>query len=114
MLDFKDHICLKPNEILAAILGGRMGLNESLTYIIAGRTGPTGKSWLRRKLDERGYKAFEISESLTLFRIVEFTDEKNHMIFDPFNEAVLIILNERLEDSIIKDAEKRIGISGIR
>lgn len=65
------------------------------TVIITGRPGPTGKSWLREELRAMGYNAIEITGSLYLF--VEYTDYKNHVVLDEFNNLVMVILNKTME-----------------
>ena len=67
--------------------------DHSKTYIILGRPGPTGKTWLQRKLTELGYTAIEISEEIALSQAVEYTDYRNHIIETP-SGATVIILNQ--------------------
>lgn len=67
------------------------------TYIITGKNGPTGKSWLCRELRRRGFKAFEINESLFRYVRIEFCDNCNHYVINELENSMLIILNERVE-----------------
>lgn len=65
------------------------------TIIIAGRPGPTGKTWLREELRAMGYNAIEISDAIAWF--VEYGDEKNHVAFDGLDNIYVVVLNKRLE-----------------
>mgnify|MGYP006874619200 CR=1 FL=1 len=62
-------------------------------YIICGRSGPTGKTWLANELRKAGHTAIEISEGINQF--VHYCDDKNHMVELGFNQIV-IILNKPL------------------
>ena len=68
--------------------------SKEYTYIITGKVGPTGKSWLCRELKSRGYNALEINESLTAFCHMEFHDDYNHYIINEREKLMIIILNE--------------------
>lgn len=63
-------------------------------YIILGRPGPTGKTWLCEALRHSGIKAFEISESV--YSLVRYDDLCNHYVVDHASKTVTIILNKRL------------------
>jgi hypothetical protein len=65
------------------------------TFIIFGRRGPTGKSWLCNGLKLYGFNAYEITESI--YPVVTFTDERNHVIENEMNRTIVIILNESLK-----------------
>lgn len=84
---------LSPERILEDILLGKFGEPETNTYIILGKSGPTGKTWLWNKLRECGFNAFEITEDI-LRSNVTFEDDRNHCIVDI--DHVTIILNENL------------------
>ena len=96
---FINHItklndCITTGHIVQAILYSDP--NHSKTYIILGRPGPTGKTWLQRKLTELGYAAIEISEEIALSQAVEYTDYRNHIIETP-SGATVIILNQWID-----------------
>ena len=62
--------------------------------IVTGKNGPTGKSWLTRELNEYGFNAIELSESIYPF--VQYKDDDNHVIVNHWQDYVLIVLNRRL------------------
>ena len=62
------------------------------TFIVLGRGGPTGKTWLSTGLKEYGFTAFEITESI--MTLVEYCDNKNHVIQNDVNNTITIVLNE--------------------
>lgn len=64
--------------------------NNSKTYIITGKSGRTGKTWLTEKLKENGLNAFEISEHI--YDKVSYIENSNAYI-DNMSDTVLIILN---------------------
>ena len=64
------------------------------TFIIMGKTGPTGKTRLCDNLNKAGFKAFEVSEHLT--GMVEYPDNENHYLVDETHKTVTIILNRRV------------------
>lgn len=63
-------------------------------YIITGRPGPTGKTFMREQLAKNGYKAIEISEDI--FDLVTYKDEENHYIVDHTKKQMVIVLNRPL------------------
>jgi hypothetical protein len=64
------------------------------TYIIIGRSGPTGKTWLCSKLNACGYKAIEISEDI--YHFVDYIDDKNHFHVNNAKKYVVIGMNKLL------------------
>ena len=72
--------------------------NTSWTFIVLGRGGPTGKSWLCRELQNLGFTAIELSESI--LPLVEYRDNGNHVIADGRNNAVIIVLNHSLREEV--------------
>lgn len=64
---------------------------QSRTYIILGRPGPTGKTWLQKKLTEFGYTAIEISEGIALSNAIEYKDDRSHIIDLPSGTTVIIL-----------------------
>lgn len=79
--------------LLHAEVQVRMGRKP--TYIICGKSGPTGKTWLWNKLRGAGYNAIEISEGINYF--VDYNDDQNHMYDMGFNQF-LIVLNKPLDN----------------
>lgn len=63
-------------------------------YIICGKGGPTGKSWLCNELRKAGHTAIEISEGIN--RFVDYRDNENHMCEVGFN--VIIVLNKYIDE----------------
>lgn len=86
---------LTPQSLLERITASETSMEY--TYIITGKNGPTGKSWLWRELRKRGYKAFEINESLFRYVRIEFCDNFNHYVINELDNSMLIILNELVE-----------------
>jgi hypothetical protein len=60
-------------------------------YIITGRPGPTGKTFLYNKLKENGYNAIEISEDIV--GLVDYRDRENHYFIDYTKKKLVIVLN---------------------
>lgn len=65
--------------------------DHSKTYIILGRPGPTGKTWLQKKLEDLGYNAIEISEAMALSDAIEYKDNNNHVVELPSGTTVVIL-----------------------
>ena len=84
---------ITPDDILKHILN--FNSRRDGTYVILGKPGPTGKTYLCNKLVTLGYNAVEISEGITLSDAVEYKDDANHIVEMPFDYTV-IILNQRL------------------
>lgn len=63
------------------------------TYIICGKSGPTGKTWLANELRKAGHTAIEISEGINPF--VYYRDDENHIFELGFNHFV-VTLNKPL------------------
>lgn len=61
------------------------------TYIILGKPGPTGKTWLQKKLEDLGYNAIEISEAMALSDAIEYKDNNNHIVELPSGTTVVIL-----------------------
>ena len=66
---------------------------KDYTVIIAGKTGPTGKTTLCKLLVNAGVNAIEISETLNHYVQYSKGCDKNDMIVDDWNKTVLVILN---------------------
>lgn len=78
----------------------RQHCGTDYTYVILGRSGPTGKTWLRNYLVEAGYNAVELSEDI--IGLVEYKDDKNHFIVNRMQKMVLIVLNHSIRKEIAK------------
>jgi hypothetical protein len=68
------------------------------TYVIFGKGGPTGKTYLCNSLRANGYNAIELSEDIC--GIVECHDNENHYLVYEHNKCLVIILNKRLPHHI--------------
>ena len=73
----------------------RSMLYGKATFIICGKGGPTGKSWLCNELKKAGHIAIEISEGIN--RFVSYDDDRNHMCEMGFNQVV-VVLNKRIDE----------------
>ena len=82
------------NRIFIDIIRDKVGDARDYTYIILGRPGKTGKTWLCNELRAHGFNAFEISEDVIDF--VRYKDEENHVIKNVYNKQVTIILNQAI------------------
>ena len=74
------------------------------TYIIFGRGGPTGKTYLCNRLRKNGHNAFELSEGI--IALVDYLDSSNHYLVYEQNKCVVIILNKRLPEHIYPGSKK--------
>lgn len=87
---------LTPSRILAYFTGNSFFQIEHVmspyTFIILGRGGPTGKTWLCNGLKKYGFKAFELSEST--FDLIDYPDEKNHVIKNDIDRTIVVVLNK--------------------
>lgn len=92
-----NHTPNKRDMSPAAILDmiASMGNPEEYTYIILGKPGPNGKTWLCDRLKSRGFKAIEISEDVIKY-VAYYERPGNSVTFDDFDKHVTIILNEPL------------------
>lgn len=66
--------------------------HREYTYIINGRSGPTGKTWLTNSLVEKGYRAMDVSEATPHYS----ADKNNYIYIDKKSKVVLIVLNREL------------------
>lgn len=85
------------SQIYEHIIANEAGDANLYTYIISGKPGPTGKTWLRNKLKEAGLRVHEITEHCVNF--VQYNDDENHFIRDGIDDTVIIILNRRIKRS---------------
>ena len=86
---------LSPISMLHRIINMNLREADSYTYIICGRSGPTGKTWLCNGLKYHGFHAIELSEDL--IGLVEYRDDKNHFIANERERSILSVLNELLK-----------------
>lgn len=64
-------------------------------YVILGKIGPTGKTWLWSKLKKDGFDAIELSENLV--DDIYYCGFKNYVRVNELDKIVIIILNKPLE-----------------
>lgn len=88
---------MTPAEVLRFIREMKNG--KEYVYIILGKPGPTGKSWLCARLNELGYNAIEISEDIGGF--VKYDDTDTHFRGDHFSKHVTIVLNRPLSEEVL-------------
>ncbi len=82
-----------PSRILDMLMTHTRSMDMvTYTYIVLGKPGPTGKTWLVDRLRSRGLTAMEIIPELNL--LVEYRDDRNHVFLDHENHQVLIVLNQ--------------------
>lgn len=99
MRDIKN---LNPNEILKKIINDPYKDLPGRTYIILGKSGPTGKTWLWNELKKLGLNAIEISEEINF--LVSYEDGQNHYLEGRFDNTV-IVLNKDIKRGIYKTEE---------
>lgn len=98
-----------PNDLLQDMLKHLDNPGE-YTYIIMGKPGPTGKTWLCNKLRQYGYNACEITESVCW--IVDYRDNGNYYLIKKPHRVVVIILNKPLEpakEMTLEEIEEKLG-----
>lgn len=86
---------MTPSRILRHIIGRKIDNAEEYVYVILGRTGATGKTWVCNGLKLNGFRAFEITEGI--YNLVDYTDDKNHLIVDDINKTAMIVLNNHFK-----------------
>ena len=69
--------------------------SKDWTYMILGRRGPTGKTYLWDQLRKNGYNVIEITEDINPF--IEYKDTKNHFFVYDSCKCVVIALNKPLK-----------------
>lgn len=74
-------------------------------YLILGKPGATGKTWLTQKLKEHGCQVAELSEELAPFLNA---DKFNHVIIDDLEKQVVIILNRDLPKQLWWKGRRRV------
>lgn len=89
----RHNIPCTPQEILDWITNSPKSV--AYDYIILGKSGPTGKTWLYDRLKERKYNVTELSEWIT--GLVNYPDDSNHIIINDVDMKMIIILNKPLE-----------------
>lgn len=64
------------------------------TYVIMGRSGPTGKTWLCNELNAKGFNAVEIAENS--FDLIDYNDNRNH--YRVYENHAVVVLNQILPE----------------
>lgn len=86
---------MSPEYIFRHLTGVAIGSPKDYTYIITGKTGPTGKTWLCNRFILDGYKAVEITQGLMF--ACEYLHNGNEYSINADNRTVVIILNRPLK-----------------
>ena len=81
---------MSPSRILETFINAK-GMYQDYTFVIMGRSGPTGKTWLCNQLRKYGFNAFEISEHI--YDKIHYRDDDNSYIPDHLYKQIVIILN---------------------
>jgi hypothetical protein len=68
------------------------------TYVILGKGGPTGKTWLTNGLTQLGYRAIELSEYM--YDDVEYIRDRNSFRIIEDQKCVVIILNKNIHKNV--------------
>lgn len=97
-----------PEEFLRMILK-RKDLYKGFTFVITGKGGPTGKTWLTEKLRHNGFNAVEVTEAMLGY--VDYNDDANHHAFNCAEKWVLIVLNTPL--NLSKKSSKKMTVAEI-
>jgi hypothetical protein len=87
----------------------RKDLYAGFTFVITGKGGPTGKTWLTEKLRRNGFNAIEITEAMLGY--VEYNDDANHYVVNGADKWGLIVLNKPLDLS--KKSSKKMTVAEI-
>lgn len=89
-------IVYKPTKSLSKFIDDieKGVFNKDVTYIILGKNGPTGKTYLADWLKKKGFNAIEITEDLLGY--VSYIDDKNHFVLNRFGDTITVLLNEPL------------------
>lgn len=88
----------KPSEDLIAFIETieNRVFNPEYTYIILGKNGPTGKTYLTNVLTQNGYRAVEITEAVLNMVDYKLDDFENHYKFDSYRKVAVVVLNKPL------------------
>lgn len=89
-----------PTFIADHIIRSGLYPKKKYNFVILGKAGPTGKTWLRYRLREHGYHAVEITDAI--FDLVDYKDDENHLLVDELTGTVTIVLNRRLPACVIR------------
>lgn len=82
------------NRIFVKIIRSHTKNMKDYTFVILGRPGKTGKTWLCNELRFHGFNAFEISEDI--YHLVKYNDDENHYIVNDVDKQVTIVLNRSI------------------
>lgn len=92
-MDFnRDNVT--PYEIFRIILDQIKNPVE-YQYLIFGKCGRTGKTWLCERLKHCHLDAVELSELIN--PLVDYPTKKNHYVIDHDKKLMIIILNEKVD-----------------
>jgi hypothetical protein len=72
------------------------GAHDGWIFVIIGKGGPTGKTWLTNQLRLRGYKALELTDAL--LGVVSYEGNINRIYEDWTNKTMTIILNRPIKE----------------
>lgn len=75
---------------------------KEYTFIIFGKSGPTGKSTLCKELRDKGYNAFDISEDVCAMCNCSIYSNEDGYIVDLNRKMFLIVLNKNVKDKLEK------------
>ena len=88
-----------PRIILSHIL--TVHESTKYTYIILGKCGPTGKTWLYTQLRSRGFNVFEITEDVASVGMTVEGSNSNQFIVNEQFKQITIILNRPLNEVLL-------------
>ena len=91
-----NHTDFTPKEVLRHITHSRELNSDGYVFVILGKVGPTGKTWLCNELLKRGLEAIEITPSI--YQYASYNDDDNHLIVDDERGYAVIVLNRRIID----------------
>lgn len=93
-----DEEYWSPSRALHTILERPQMYPKDYTYIVLGKIGPTGKTWLTNALIDNGYKAFDLTESL--YKLIDYpedTIDNNWFSVNHTQKFIVIILHRRIK-----------------
>lgn len=84
---------MTPSRILDHIIK-EVDDSKDYLYLVMGKYGPTGKTWLYERLKENGYNAIELTEDI--WDYVIYREGVNRYYINPVKKLVVVVLNELL------------------
>lgn len=85
---------MTPQEIYERIISSTELYPKDYIYIIDGKSGPTGKTWLTEKLLSKGYLAIDKTNRISYNKLID--DNENSMDCNSNIKIVFITLNKLL------------------